>query len=292
MTAETTSQDWTIKGAEGESILGSAHLCASGEPRACVLIAHGFKGYKDYGFIPLLASTLAGTEPVVAHRFNFSHSGMNEDATTFGRPDLFEQDTWGKQVADLNACIEAAAKGELPGTPAGLPIVLMGHSRGGVTCLLTASDRFIEGKDHTPACVITMASPSRANSLSEEDRDSLREQGYLETVSSRTGQTLRIGKAWLQEQLDNPYEFDVLAACTAIACPVLAVHGEQDQTVLAGGSTEIAETAPEGEAFLIIDGDHVFNTPNPADPEAPHSHALTELIRVVSSFIATNATRS
>lgn len=292
MTSEQTTTDWTIPGAEGERILGAAHPCASGEPRACVLMAHGFKGYKDYGFIPILTATLAATTPVVAHRFNFSHSGMDEDVTTFGRPDLFEKDTWSKQVFDLGACIDAAAAGELPDTPAGLPIAVLGHSRGGVSCLLMAGERFTEDAENTPSCVVTMAAPSRANTLTEAERDAMLEQGYIETLSSRTGQTLRIGKAWLQEQLDDPYTFDVLAACTAIQCPVLAIHGEADPTVLPGSASTIADTCPDGRAHLILDADHVFNTPNPADPHKPHSPALTELIGVVSSFVTANAIRS
>ena len=292
VTSEPTTTDWTIPGADGEAIHGTAHPCLKGAPRACVLMAHGFKGYKDYGFIPLLTGALANTLPVVAHRFNFSHSGMNEDVSTFGRPDLFEKDTWGRQVFDLGACLDAAASGGLPATPPGLPVALLGHSRGGVTCLLTASDRFVGDKPNTPACVVTMAAPSRANSLSEAEREAMRERGAIETVSSRTGQTLRIGRAWLDEQLDNPYEFDVLAACTAIGCPVLAVHGEADPTVLPGAAMMIADTCPDGEAYLILDADHVFNTPNPADPHAQNSPQLTELIGVVSSFITAHAVRS
>jgi len=291
MTAETTTTDWTITGAEGETIRGSAHPCAAEEPRACILVAHGFKGYKDYGFIPPLTATLAGSLPCVAHRFNFSHSGIDEDPSKFGRPDLFEKDTFGKQIADLGACIDAAVAGELPETPKDLPVVLIGHSRGGVTCLLTAGDRFVEDLPNKPACVITMATPSRANTLGEEERDQLREQGHYETVSSRTGQTLRVGKQWLQEQLDDPYTYDVLAACTAIQCPVLAVHGEADSTVLPGDASIIADTCPDGEAYLVFEGDHVFNTPNPHDPHAPHSPQLTELIGVVSSYISTRVIR-
>jgi len=290
--SEQTTTDWIIPGSGGERILGTAHACAAGEPRACVLVAHGFKGYKDYGFIPVLTATLAATLPVVAHRFNFSHSGMDEDVTTFGRPDLFELDTWGKQIFDLGACIDAAASGRLPETPAGLPIAVLGHSRGGVTCLLTTAARFTEEAPNKPTCVVTMSAPSRANTLSEDDRDMLRETGSIETLSSRTGQTLHIGRAWLQEQLDDPYSFDVLAACTAIGCPVLAVHGEADPTVLPGAATMIADTCPDGRAHLILNANHVFNTPNPADPHAAPSPALAELIGVVSSFISAHAIRS
>ena len=54
-----------------------------------MLIAHGFKGYKDYGMFPRLARVAAETG-FVAHRFNFSHSGMTDRIATFEHPDLFD----------------------------------------------------------------------------------------------------------------------------------------------------------------------------------------------------------
>ena len=91
-----------------------------------MIVAHGFKGYKDYGMFPRIAAELAG-RGFISHRFNFSHSGMTADTETFGRPDLFEKDTLNKQVADLQSVIEGVSCGVLAGQ--GFPIVIFGHSR-------------------------------------------------------------------------------------------------------------------------------------------------------------------
>ena len=52
--------NWTLPGAAGETILGNTHLPAT-TPRAAAIIVHGFLGYKDYGFFPTIADTLAIT---------------------------------------------------------------------------------------------------------------------------------------------------------------------------------------------------------------------------------------
>ena len=101
-----------IPGAEGETVRGNVHLPlddAHGPdgPLPLVLALHGFKGYKDYGFFPYLTQRLADIG-VVAVRFNFSHSGIDDDPSTFGRPDLFERDAWSKQLADVQAVVAAA----------------------------------------------------------------------------------------------------------------------------------------------------------------------------------------
>ena len=116
-------EQWTIPGADGEAILGNVQL-PDGDARGVVVIAHGFKGYKDYGMFPRIAQTAAAAG-FIAHRFNFSHSGMTNNTDTFERPDLFERDTWNKQVFDCRAVVEAISNGRLAG--GGLPYLLFEH---------------------------------------------------------------------------------------------------------------------------------------------------------------------
>ena len=116
-----SAQQWTIRGAARQPIIGDAHL-PQGEPRGAVLIAHGFKGYKDYGMFPRIAAELSG-RGLIAHRFNFSHSGMTARTETFERPDLFERDTprperaVGQQAQIGGQDLSDANPGEVVGQP-------------------------------------------------------------------------------------------------------------------------------------------------------------------------------
>jgi alpha-beta hydrolase superfamily lysophospholipase len=277
----STVTPWSIPGAEGEPILGDCHQPA-GEARGVIIIAHGFKGYKDYGMFPVIARACAAGG-LIAHRFNFSHSGMTNDIETFARPDLFERDTWNKQVHDCRAVIEAIASGELEGR--GLPYVLFGHSRGGVTVLLTAGRCADDARFPQPVGVVTAATPSRCNSLSEEEAEKLLAEGFLESPSARTGQKLRLGRAFLQEQLDDPASHDLLALASNIRCAALIMHGSDDPTVPVSSAEDLRKALGERCNQRIIAGaDHVFNTPNPMPADMAPSEQLRELLYAVVHF--------
>ena len=279
----STSKTWTLPGAgaDGEVILGDAHV-PDGDPAGVVIIAPGFKGYKDYGMFPRIAETMCAAG-FIAHRFNFSHSGMTNNIDTFERPDLFERDTWNKQVFDCRAVVAAINDGKLPG--AGLPYVLFGHSRGGVSVLLTAG-RFAD--DTTlpqPVGAVTAAAPCQCNNLPPEVADQLLKDGYIVSPSSRTGQDLRVDKAALVEQLDDPASHDLLALVSRINCPLLVIHGEDDPTVPVEAAEQIGRAAQcEATVLRIAGGDHVYNTPNPLPADAPSSSQFQQLLDAIVKF--------
>jgi len=251
--------EWSIPGSDGQAILGNAHL-PDQTPRGVLLIAHGFKGYMDYGFMPRLAD-LASQAGLIAHRFNFSHSGMTRAFETFERPDLFEQDTWSKQVYDLSQIVGAVEQGELAGK--GLPIVLFGHSRGGVTSLLAAS-RLGE----RVAGVIAAAAPDYTCNLDEATREMLHRVGRLPSPSGRTGQELMVGKGWLEEIEAVPDAFDPKLAIAKITRPIALIHGSGDTTVPVEAAHALHAANPSHSTLSVLDGaSHVFDAPNPLPPK-------------------------
>ena len=283
------TEDWTISGADDKPIYGTTHRPPPGDwARGVVFICHGFKGYKDYGFLPTLAETLA-RKGLIAHRFNFSHSGVTPDFSTFAHPELFERDTWGKQIYDLQAVAQAAAACQLPGSdPNGLPVLWFGHSCGGVTVVLTAARVFESGDQSTvpsPAGVITAAALQTAMSLDTDQIHRLRHRGYLESPSSRTGQVLRVGKAWLEEIENNPKAFDPIAAVRRIACPMLLMHGDADATVPVEASRLLAGAAGDRATLHIIPGaSHVFDSPNPLSLEDEPPALTQRMIDLTCDF--------
>ncbi|GJM18513.1 MAG: hypothetical protein DHS20C14_07260 [Phycisphaeraceae bacterium] len=274
---------WTIEGSDGLELLGDTHEPAD-TPLACAIIVHGYKGYKDYGMFPLTCEHLARAG-VVAHRFNLAHSGMTNETATFARPDLFEQDTWAHQVADLRAVVDAIRAGRLAG--AGLPLFLVGHSRGGVTVLLAAA---WHAGELGLAGVVTINAPAACCTLSDTDRASLLADGHLEAPSARTGQTLRVGSAWLREQLDDPERYDLPARCRDIACPALLIHGDADRTVPPPSVRTLADAiGPRATVCPIPGGDHVLNTPNPTPMDAEPSAPLAQALDAIGRFIRETA---
>ncbi len=243
------STKWNCKGSNGESIFGNTHLPEC-DAAGVVLLGHGFKGYKDYGMFPWLANKFS-TIGFVAHRFNFSHSGMTDGDGPFERPDLFKEATWNTQVEDIAILCDTFSVD-------GLPTYLLGHSRGGVACLLAAGRGAVD-----VAGVLSLSAPSTCNPLAAETHELLLKQGYVESPSSRTNQMLHIGVNFVQEQLDDPKAHDLLNLIESYDSPVLIVHGEDDQTVSVEAGVAIADAVQRATLVRVSQGDHVFNTTNP-----------------------------
>ena len=272
--------DWEITGAASETIYGTAYV-PSASPVGCAIIAHGFKGYKDFRMIPAIANQLRSAN-FVAHTLNFSHSGMTRNPDTFERPELFQRDTWNKQVFDIRCVVEAISRGDLIG--AGLPYVIVGHSRGGVSALLFAARNVGDDQLPQPSGIVVAGSPSYTCGLSAEQEQQLRATGWLESPSARTGQVLRVGRLWLTEQEEEPEKHDLLRLIPAITCPLLVIHGEQDETVDVSHAKRLAETANTAELVRLADCNHVFNTPNPPPDDVESIPALHRLTAEINAF--------
>lgn len=266
-----------LQNPRGLELLGDTHSPA-GPAKACVVLMHGFKGYKDYGFIPVLAHDLCDTGSVV-HRFNFSTSGMTNEFETFARTDLFSLDTWSRQVEDIVRVVKAIDSGELGGH--GLPIFLVGHSRGGASALLAAGRH---NEELNLAGVITINAVDSCSRMTQSEQEAMLGRGYSMTQSARTKQDLRIDSAWLREQLDDPEAHDVLLQASRIKAPVCVFHGDADQAVDPSAGTAIAR-ACSTRVNLIKMGDHVLNMSNPSTPDCQRSAQLMETERTITRFI-------
>ena len=262
---------WNIEGSHGEPIYGTTHK-SSVEPRGVILMAHGFKGYKDYGMFPWLAAQLSN-EGFIVHRFNFSHSGMLDNDGPFERLELFEHATWNTQVEDLK-------KLEHEFSQPNLPLTLFGHSRGGVATLLAVGRGEVSANR-----IIALSSPSCCISMSKEDQQKLLDAGRIESPSGRTGQMLHIGKCFLEEQLESPKRHDLLTLSAGITVPCLLIHGENDPTVSVSAAVTLSETIPNSILIRIPGGDHVFNTPNPFPIGGKPSTQLNNVWNSISTWL-------
>ncbi|MBO6514072.1 MAG: alpha/beta hydrolase [Phycisphaerales bacterium] len=277
MDIETT--DWVLKNGRGLELIGNSDRPA-GDAHACVVFVHGFKGYKDYGFVPVLCRALA-RDGVVVHRFNLSCSGMTNDTETFARQDLFALDTWTRQVEDVRCVLDAVAEETLDG--AGLARFVVGHSRGGATALMVA------GREGTPelAGVATINAVDACCRMDAEAQRELLERGWMVSASARTGQELRINASWLEEQLEDPAAHDVLGMCTSLQLPALIMHGDADDAVDLNAGERIA-SAIGAELHVVSGANHVLNMSNPALESAGISPQLGEVIGLLTSFVKTN----
>ncbi len=273
--------NWEIPGLAGLPIRGTTHM-PTGDARAAVIIVHGYYGYKEYGMFPWLAAHFCQAGHVV-HRVNLSHSGMDHGHGPFDEQAV-QRDTWSRGVEDIGVLLRAIDSGVLAGQGRG--VILAGHSRGGSTCLLAAGRHGRDADYSALIGVVSLSAPANLDRLTDEAKAELWRSGTLESSSSRTGQRLHVGLAWLQEQLDDPEGHDLLRQVARIQTPIGLIHGAEDATVDASDAVTMAQANPARTRVRLIEGgDHVFNTPNPFADDAPPSPQLQEAFDAASEWI-------
>jgi pimeloyl-ACP methyl ester carboxylesterase len=248
------------------------------QARACIVILHGYKGYKDYGFIPLLAHDLSAQGNVV-HRFNFSTSGVTNDYATFARPDLFTLDTWMRQVADVRLVVSAIKSREIMGQS--LPLFLVGHSRGGATALLSAG---LHREEFNLSGICTINAVDRCSRLTVDDQRRLLNEGHLITKSARTNQELLVGADWLSEQMTDPDSHDVLLQAERCGVPSCVIQGDADEAVSLKSGLAIAHKL-KASLDVLIGCNHVLNMPNPSRIDDPRSKSLLQTTQLIARLI-------
>jgi uncharacterized protein len=239
---------FTITSSEGIPIHGD--LDAPSNPRALAVIVHGFKGYKDWGFFPWVAETLCNHHLAVC-RFNMSRSGIGENLDAFDRLDLFRDDTYSVQLADLHAVVRHCR------ALIHAPLFLFGHSRGGGVALLAAPE--IEG-----LCgVATWNAIATADRWDAATKAEWRKSGRLEIVNARTKQSMPMSTRILDDYEANRERLDILAAAARVDVPMLVVYGGRDESVPPAESQAIAERAKDASRVCIETATHTFNATHP-----------------------------
>lgn len=240
---------FTITSEEGLPIRGN--FDAPRHPRALLVVVHGFKGFKDWGFFPWVGEHLAHHGYAVC-RFNMSRSGIAEDPDNFERLDLFAGDTYSTQLSDLRLVV-AYAQLQYPDTDT----FLLGHSRGGGIVLLGAED--VPGL----AGVITWSAIARADRWDEATKRQWRSDGSLDVINARTKQVMRMSTAILDDYEQNRERLDILAAAGRLRVPLLVVHGGKDESVPVAESEEIASRAHDAARLVIGNAGHTYNAIHP-----------------------------
>ncbi len=248
-----------LEGADGGALRGEVRGAGNGGGRPAVVICHGFKGFKDWGFFPHLAHRLARAG-ITAATFNFSSSGIGPDGESFSEPERFSHATISGDLADLTRVSEALVAGRLAnGIAPPSRVGLFGHSRGGGVAALRAAS------DPSCRCLVTWAAISTTMRWDAATVARWRSVGRLDIVNTRTGQVLPVYPGFLDDLEESGERLDVLAAAARIAAPWLIVHGDADDSVHVAEAHRLSEATSKGVAVLrvIPGGGHTFGARHP-----------------------------
>ncbi|MEO8200077.1 MAG: alpha/beta fold hydrolase [Gemmatimonadota bacterium] len=224
-------------------------------PRPAVVIAHGFKGFKDWGMFPVLADRLAKAGFSVV-TFNMSGSGV-DDAGDFTRIESFSHNTYSAELDDLGRVM--GALGPELDLPSPTAIGLLGHSRGGGISVLHAA------LDPAVTALVTWAAIGSVDRWSDAAKDAWRRRGYLNIQNTRTGQVIPLSTDVLDDVGRNGGStLNITAAAARVRAPWLIVHGAADETVAVADATNLGKSARPANRVLILEGaSHTFGAAHP-----------------------------
>lgn len=223
-----------------------------------LVFVHGFKGFKEWGFVPYLGEYFAKCGFFVI-TFNFSHNGIGENLTEFTELEKFAKNTYSREVRELNEILSETRKGFF-GFANDSKIGLIGHSRGGAIALLAVSRR------NDISAIATWASIASLNRYSERQKEEWRKVGYLESLNTRTNQRMRMNVSFLEDFEQNSKGLlNIEDSVKNLNCPLLIAHGDQDLAVPISEAEQIYEWADKSKTELVkfFGTGHTFDVVHP-----------------------------
>lgn len=245
----------------GDVIRGDVRIPEGPPPCSAIVVVHGFKGFKDWGFFPHTCDRLAAAGHAVVS-FNMSHSGIGSSPLDFTELDQFGRNTLSLELDDVRAVVEEVFTGELlPRRPRS--VAVLGHSRGGGQTVLAAAE------DGRIAAIATWAAVSHFDRWTDETKGEWRDAGRIWVTNARTGQQMPLDVGLLEDFEAHSERLDILAAARCVSAPWLIVHGRNDLTVGMAEAHELAEVAQKGRLILVDGAGHTFEARHPFEESRP-----------------------
>ena len=253
----------------GDVIRADVRVPERRDPRTAVLVAHGFKGFKDWGFFPHLCERLARDGHLVVS-FNFSLNGTGPNLVDFTDLEAFGRNTLSRELEDLRWMLDRTMAGEWSGGRPPAVTGLLGHSRGGGTSIITAAE-------HTGvAALVTWAAVSTFHRWGEQHVEDWTTRGVTFVANARTGQEMPLYRSLWDDLKANADRLDVAAAAAMVRVPWLIVHGDDDATVPVAEAHRLREAGPSSALRVIVGSGHTFEAAHPMEDSTPGLEAAIE----------------
>ncbi len=266
----------------GRIIRGDFRVPDYPENKPLIIFCHGFKGFKDWGGWQYAMDKFCGNGFFVI-AMNFSLNGIGPDLQNFTELDRFSVNTIGRELEDIKCLVDSVEQGgtfpELEHNP---KIGLIGHSRGGGTSILLASQNRNIDALITWACVANFD-----NYLAKKDE--WHNKGYIEFENTRTQQIMRMKLDFLYDLEANPEKRNILLAEQNLNIPHLIIHGDADEAVPPDQARALLDSADKTRTTLeIISGaSHTFGTAHPFNGSTQaFDNVIDKTTRWFSTFLS------
>lgn len=251
-------QNYTINSSIGGKIAITTFGNENISQNKCIILVHGFKGFKDWGYAPFLGDFFA-EEGYFVITFNFSHNGIGENKFEFTEMEKFANNTFTREIIELQDVVNAY-KNNVFGKIENPEIGLIGHSRGGAIALLTAP------KLENVKAISTWGSVSNLDRYSKRQKDIWRQKGYFSVMNMRTMQEMKLNISLLDDlEANKNGTLNIQNAVSKLNKPLLIIHGKEDLAVKISEAEDIYNWSKKeiSELVIIENTGHTFGCVHP-----------------------------
>lgn len=218
------TKDFTVKSTLGGDISITAYGNENISNNKCIILVHGFKGFKDWGYAPYFGEYFSNKGFFVI-TFNFSHNGIGENKYEFTELEKFAKNTFTREIIELEDVVNAYQSNTF-GIVNNPKVGLVGHSRGGAIALLTAS------KLQNVKAISTWGSVATLDRYSKRQKEFWRQKGYFSVMNMRTKQEMKLNVTLLEDlQKNGSTSLNIEEAVRKMNKPLYIFHGSEDLAV-------------------------------------------------------------
>jgi len=252
------NQNYSITSSLGGNISITTYGNENISQNRCIILVHGFKGFKDWGYAPYFGNFFSSMGYFII-TFNFSHNGIGENKFEFTELEKFANNTFTREITELEDVVKAYKNNEF-GQVDNPNIGLVGHSRGGAIALLTAS------RLKNVIAVSTWGSVATLDRYTDRQKDMWYTKGYFSVMNMRTKQEMRLNLTLLDDLEKNKNgSLNIKQSISELDKPLLIVHGKEDLAVKINEATQLYDWSnKDNTEFVIIENTgHTFGCVHP-----------------------------
>jgi uncharacterized protein len=271
-----------LPGQHGRPVPTDVFYTEEGENKPVLLFCHGYKGFKDWGAWNLMGEEFA-KKGFLFIKFNFAFNGGTlEEPIDFPDLDAFGENTYTKELDDLEVLIDWISSEEFPHKNIIdlSRFTLMGHSRGGGVVVVKA------GEDERIRKLITLSAVSDFGDRfpKGEELKAWKQKGIAYIENTRTKQMMPHLFDFYEDFKNNEERLTISKSAEKLEIPALIIHGTGDPTVSVDNAYDLHEWINDSELFLLKGSDHVFEVSHPWEKdELPP--AMEKIVTKATEFI-------
>ncbi|MCD6544479.1 MAG: alpha/beta hydrolase fold domain-containing protein [Flavobacteriaceae bacterium] len=251
-----------VNGKHSKPILTDLVYVENNQPKQLVIFCHGYKGYKDWGAWNLVADKFANNN-IFFVKMSFSHNGGTiEQPIDFPDLEAFGNNNFTIELDDIDSVLNWILKNpSIQNEIDPMRITLIGHSRGGGSVLIKASE------DYRITKVITWAGISDFGSrfTNEEQINAWKKNGVVYVENGRTKQQMPHYFQFYLNYKENESRLNIQNAVKKLKIPYLIIHGSEDETVELKEAKNLLLWNSNNQLIVVENANHSFGSKHPWD---------------------------